>query len=72
MEPNIRALKQRWFINSGSTLGLNAYGALRGPEFRGGSSGPSVAHQVPVGLYWVAVQDLNLSYYIGETLLFRV
>ena len=24
------------------------------------------------GIYWVAVKDLKLSYYIGETLLFTI
>ena len=25
-----------------------------------------------LGLFWVAVKELNLSYYIGETLLFTI
>ena len=29
-------------------------------------------YNIGFGLYWVAVKELNLSYYMGETLLFTI
>ena len=53
------------------------FGGLGGSTCSGGDRvfwavGPIILQVLGVGHCWVAVKELNLSYYIGETLLFTI